>query len=172
MIVRDVDIDIFFHDFGEYAAKTYSPKTLKRYQSTGDHFYSFLKTKFSSLSKLSQVTPQVIEQYKAHLLKITDPREQKLKPKTINLTLLLLKDILEYARKLGYLNDNPAIHTPLLKIKVTQRRFLGEEDLRKMLYSMPMDISVGIETILNSGITAQELVNLKWDNVDLERKVM
>ncbi len=172
MIVRDVDIDIFFLDFDEYGAKTYTPKTFKRYQSTAKHFFSFLRTQLPALIKLSQVTPNVIEQYKGYLQKISDPKQKKRTPKTVNLTLILLKDILEYARKLGYLNDNPAIHTPLVKIKHHQKKLFGEEDLHKILHAIPEGIAFAIETILNSGITAQELVNLKWEDVSWERRTV
>ena len=43
LIVRDVDIDIFFDDFLDFTAKNYPPKTRTRFRSAVEHFGDFLR---------------------------------------------------------------------------------------------------------------------------------
>lgn len=83
-----------------------------------------------------------------------------------------MNDILDYARKLGYLNDNPAIHTPLIRVEFERKRSLIEKDLHGILHKIPEHLCLIIEAIMYSGITLQELINLKWEHIDWERKTM
>ena len=108
-IVRDVDIDIFLNSFLEHAQKERTVKTFGRFEQTVKHFNAFLNKRFPQLKKLSEITPKVIERYREDLLR------SQLKPRTINFTLLLLRDIFEYGIKLGYINDNPALHARFVK---------------------------------------------------------
>ncbi len=105
IMTRDVDIDIFFKTFLEYAFLEYPTKTYHRYRSLVAHFFEFIKIQSLELNKLSEITPRVIEDYRIYLMKI-----RKIKPRLINFTLYLLRDILDYSIKLGYLNDNPTVH--------------------------------------------------------------
>ena len=109
-IVRDVDIDIFFNSFLEHAQKERTVKTFGRFEQTVKHFNAFLNKKFPQSKKLSEITPKVIEHYRAYLIKRAKESTPPVKPRIINFTLLLLRDILEYGIKLGYINDNPTLH--------------------------------------------------------------
>lgn len=114
IIVRDVDYDIFFEDFLKNARLAHGFKTLKRYASTLEDFKNFLLRESPALKHLSEITPRVIEQYKASLRERKSLSRKSLKSKVINFTFFLLRDILEFAIKLGYLNDNPTLHIKLL----------------------------------------------------------
>ena len=109
-IVRDVDADIFFETFLEYAAKEHTPKTLEHYQSLVDNFIQFLS---QEIHKLSSITPRVIEEYRFYLLE----QKPRVKSEMINFYLFLLEDIFDYSIKLGYLNDNPTFHVRFLSQK-------------------------------------------------------
>ncbi len=133
-IVRDIDLLIFFEKFFEQVG--YPPKTTERLRSTAQHFSS---TQTPSM-KLSQVTPAVIESYKAHLV------DRKLRPKKINLTLLLLREILEYGIKMGFINDNPTLHVRLLPVPAVPRVLTARSKMVKDL--LGKGVSLGRISIL------------------------
>ncbi len=172
IIVRDVDLDIFLKDFSQYILTQHTPKTVERYQALINYFGTYLKKHHPQLHKLSEITPGILEQYKIYLLK-NSPDERKIKPRLINFTFILLADTLEYARKLSYLNDNPSIHiTPVKEPVVKKPRTLSEEEAVTLLRSVPPDWRNVIEFILGTGLRPNVLVNLKWRDVDLEKKVL
>ena len=162
-IVRDVDADIFFGDFLEYAQGRFGKKTFQRYKAAVGHFEKFFFERKSAQKKLSGVTPSVLEDYRAQLLKIQ--KAKGLKPHTVNLTLILLRDVLEYSRKLGYLNDNPMLHIKLVS-DVPRRRLLSESDWQKFLVNVPPEHLFIVEFIMCTGIKAAELKDLRWSDLD------
>ena len=172
LIVRDVDVDIFFHDFLDFAAKNYPPKTRTRFRSAVEHFGDFLRHGKAHIVKLSQITPGVIEEYKASFRQ--DSRSEKaVKPSVINFTLLLLRDIFEYAIKLGYLNDNPTLHTVFLKI--SERNFpltLSENEIYKLIFAAPAGLKQITEAIYLTGLSLREAVHLKHEDLDRAKKLL
>ena len=165
MIVRDVDVDIFLADFCEYTQKRFPPKTARRFISLYEHFTSFLNSHAPSIAKLSSVTPQVVEQYKTFLAKTSA------KPRVINLTLILLRYVFEYSRKLGYLNDNPTFHLQFLP-HTTFRCQQDEPKINEILRTFPQEIQEVCRLILLTGLTRDEAIGLRWEDINLqERKV-
>ena len=106
-IARHIDLPDFFERFLSEAGVEHGPRTLIRFEGVIKHFSHFLTRDLPQIQQLSQITPAIIESYKGYLVK-----EQKVK--IVNLTILLLRDALEYGIKLGFLNDNPALHVHLL----------------------------------------------------------
>jgi len=166
LLVRDVDWDIFFYDFREFIQDKHTPKTIQRYQSVLENFTAYLQREHPLIPKLSGITPFVIEQYKAYLLRI--PRTGgTINPSVLNLTLLLLRDIFQYAITLGYLNDNPTLHIgfvpqgPIVRISI-----LMEEESLVVSKSIPQDLSFVVEFMLLTGIRVRELIPLRWEHMD------
>ena len=171
-IVRDVDHDIFFQDFLKYAQEIHSPRTEKRFAALIEDFQTFLKQAGPTVKKLSEITPRVIELYKSYLIQLRDKASPAVNPKIVNFTLFLLRDVLEYAIKLGYLNDNPSLHIRLLK--VVQNRpltVLNEEEIKQIFNTADSYLWFFIEFILLTGVDAREIVNLQWSAVDLSQQV-
>ncbi len=108
-VVREIEVRVFFQQFLEYAKGEFSPKSLKRFALTCQHFSNFLLRVYPQVKKLSEVTPAVIEGYKAELVK-------DVKPKVVNLSIVLLREVLEYGIKIGFINDNPTLHIVLLML--------------------------------------------------------
>jgi site-specific recombinase XerD len=128
-ITRYIDLPDFFERFLSQARGERSPKTVGRFSSVIKHFSSFLKSDFSQVTQLSQITPAVLESYKAYLVKTQ-------KPKMANFTVLLIREILEFGIKLGFINDNPSLHLRLLPwSRAAQRRSTPRHELAKQLLS-------------------------------------
>ena len=159
-IVREIDLDVFFQKFSEYAQGEFSPKSVYRFSLTCRHFCDFLSSEYPNVKKLSQVTPSVIESYKARLMK-------RLKPKIINLTILLLREILEYGINTGFINDNPTLHIALLKMP--QRSLRGVKRMVTAQDLLSRGVSLGkIYKILQLKDVAQIMF---WSNfIPLKRE--
>ena len=106
-IARHIELPDFYERFLVEARGQHPPKSVKRFVFTIEHFSNFLRVNFPQLRQLDQVTPIIIESYKAYLVKTQ-------KVKIVNLSILLIRDILEFGIKLGFINDNPSLHVHLL----------------------------------------------------------
>ena len=103
-----VTVDMFVERYIAFAREVHSAVTWTRYKEALAHFQKFLKTHLPDPGYMKAVTPRVLEEYKALLI-------QKAAARDVNLTLFLIRDILEYARSLRFLNDNPTQHLQFLK---------------------------------------------------------
>ena len=129
-IVREIDLPVFVQQFYIYASQEFSARTVIRFKLTGEHFTSFLIKQYPMAIHLSNITPSVIETYKLFLA-------ATVRPKVVNFTLLLLREMMEHGIKLGFIHDNPTLHVQLLPLPnkrrpLTKRYQLAKEFLVKM----------------------------------------
>ena len=171
-IVRDVDADIFLYDFLEFARENYPPKSFKRYGVMVGHFAEFIKQHLPQPCYLSHITPRVIEEYKTSLLKFNS-RTESFSPALVNLTLRLLRDVLEYGIKLGLINDNPTLHIRLCPVTPRKKYyFLKEEEIHQLLTGAAPDFAFIIQVILHTGLRVTELVNVKWIDIGWQENTL
>jgi site-specific recombinase XerD len=164
---REVDMDVFFFSFLEFIRKEYTPKTFARYQNLIEHFNTFLEGQDFSVERLSQITPFVIECYRTQLMILV--QEGRIKPGMLNFSLYLLRDVLEYALKLGYLNDNPTLHVRFVNNSSSVLpKVLGEGDVAKCLQNSRKDLKDFLEVLLNTGMLLREGFALCWEDVNLK----
>lgn len=161
--VSQVTIDMFSTQYLSYAQQVHQVKTFQRLRHVWQHFCDFLNPHLTSHRYLREITPQRIDQYKQHLLQL----DLSPKPRFINFSLFLLRDILQYAIKLGWLNDNPTVHIqnvpmPIRKIPATYY----EEDLTALTAGLSSEQRDVVEFALCSGMRVEELRHLKWRDVD------
>ncbi|MCB9757899.1 MAG: phage integrase SAM-like domain-containing protein [Candidatus Omnitrophica bacterium] len=104
MVDCNVFLETFWLNFNNFALNEYPLATTLRLDKAIRHFNDFLNARHKDILFLSSVTPQVIEEYKFFILK------NGAKPWQFNFTLVLLKEVFDYAIKEGYLNDNPTLH--------------------------------------------------------------
>ncbi len=168
MIVRDVDVDIFFQTFLESARQEYSKRSFRRFDALVKHFHGFLRTEFAKVVKLSGVTPAVIDSYQAFLFK---PAPSSAKPKLINFTLLLLRVVLDHGLKLGYINDNPTLHVRFCG--AIPRRgpvTLTDHDLETILENCSAQNKDLFLFLAGTGVRVAEALALRWQNVDFQKR--
>jgi len=108
-VVREIDLSVFFEQFLAHAPKQFSAKSIERFVRTWKHWRAFLQDTYPHINTLSQITPSVVESYKTILVK-------KAVPPVVNLTILLLREVLEYGINIGFINDNPTLHLRLLEM--------------------------------------------------------
>ncbi len=183
---KDMTIERFVEQFLDYSRANHQPATTNRYRAVIDHFRVFLEEKRSDVGFLSQVTPEVIDQYKVYRKSswvnpngsevecdedIKDYTRKGARAHTINFEISALKTVLNLAIKWGYLRENPARGVSKLKVKDSKPvRFLTKEECQKLLEACPLDLYPIYFTFLNTGMRKAELENLEWADVDLSRR--
>ncbi len=128
-IERHIDLAVFFEQFIAYAGQEFGERSARRFAEAISHIQVFLKQQYPQTTKLAQLTPGIMEGYKAFLSAST-------KPHLVNFTILLMREMFEYGIKIGFLNDNPSLHVRLLplpvkKLPVTKRYAVAKELLGK-----------------------------------------
>lgn len=166
IIVREVDIDVFFQTFCDQKKASCTPRTFARYKALIEHFESFCAAELAPQAKLSQVTPRVIENYRSFL-------NIKIKPGLVNFSLLLLKDILDFAIKLGYLNDNPTLHIQWVDApQMGNPRVLTNNEIDVIKAAVSGENKDAFTVLLKTGLRPEELKRLKWTGVDFGRNCL
>jgi len=162
-IERDVDVDVFFQKFEEEHRRVHPPLSWARYEKILSGFQSFLKKKCPQVEKLSQITPPVMEQHREYLL----THVPKVLPDEINLNILLIRDALEYGIKLGYINDNPTLHTRFVATSRLINEFvLSMDEVDDLLVQASDDLTWMITIITKTGLRLEEALCLTWSDVD------
>lgn len=171
-LAREIDWDIFFAEYLKNARMQYHPATIRRLQSTVVNFSEFLKGSCPQVSRLSQITPRVIEDYKNYGIKKRTAATGGLNPKVINLTLLLLREILEHGIKTGFINDNPTLHVRLLDSGAPLIPALSGEELSGLIKHVPDPYLRMFVFMRYTGLRPSELVTFSWQQVDFNRQVI
>ncbi len=171
VIVRDIEYKIFFQSFLEYALRSHTPITFSRFSHVLDEFSRFLDSDCSAVIKLSHITPSIFEQWRAKFI-VTNkyPQGEKL-ARRYNIYLLLMREVFEHARALGWINDNPTLHTHFIEHKnYFKIKMLTGDDKRKVLAlsSDRLDDQV-LKVLILTGLQVTEFRVLRWDQIDLEQ---
>ena len=115
--------------------------------------------------RLDQLTGWSVEEYKAHSSKTVTHS-------TVNRELAVLKTMLTLARKWGVIAENPAADVSLYR--ETQRTFetLSEADEPALLEACAPHLRPLVVVALNTGMRRGELLALKWEHVDLSKRLI
>jgi integrase len=121
---------------------------------------------FISDPHIQNIKPFNIDAYKAHRLK-------QVSPVTVNVELRTLKAFFNQAIKWELLDKSPFKNIKLLKIPERSPGFLTKEDFLVLLNNITQEWLRSIVIFaVNTGMRRSEIVNLKWENVDLERNTI
>jgi integrase len=112
---------------------------------------------------LFEITPRMIEKYKAERLK-------KVAPATVNRELACLKHMFTKAIEWGYVKANPIKTVKLLKEPPGRLRYLNPDEAKALLDSCRDYLRSVVVTALNTGMRKGEILTLKWKDVDLRNR--
>ncbi len=141
----------------EYAEGKVKPGTLDHYQRVvAGHLIPY----FGEMP-LQQISPEMVQGY------ISQKRsEGKLSAKTINNTLVPLKEMFKHAVRWGYLRENPALYVEKPRVERKEMDFLTPEEIRLMLdHARPQFRPLFLCAVL-TGLRRGELLGLQWEDID------
>jgi integrase len=114
---------------------------------------------------LRSFSTKLIEQYQTEKLQIGN------KPATVNRHLALIKHMFTKAIEWDMVEDG--VLKRIRRVKLLQEnnrrlRFLSQEECKDLINACNPEIRPIVITALNTGMRKREILNLKWDNVDLK----
>ena len=166
-----MDIKQAINNFLEHLEieKNRSQKTLENYQRYLLHFSAFTKIK-----NPSEITAELVRQYRMRLNRAQDSAGNTLKKNTQAYYLIALRSFLKYLAKRN-INSLAAEKIELGKIPERKLEFLDTDELERLLaapkggeISALRDRAI-LETLFSTGLRVSELCSLNRDNVNIER---
>jgi integrase len=114
-----------------------------------------------------KVTSQEIEKFKNWRL------SQGVKHSSVNRYLALIRKIINLAIEWGYLKPEDKPRFRMFSEKDNMReRILSMEEEEKLIPLLPEHLRPIVLTALNTGMRLGEILNLKWENIDLKRRII
>lgn len=153
--------DILFKDFAKEFIDDYA-KVNKRSWKRDITSLNNLKPFFRGLN-LSEITPALIEKYKAKRLK--DGAAET----TINRELTCLKTIYNKANEWGRTDNNPAARIKNFKENNKIQIILNPVEIEKLIDKAPEHLKPIIIIAVNTGMRRGEILSLKWKNINFRK---
>jgi integrase len=128
--------------------------------------------------RLTELTPALIEQYRAWRRATISRRGRPVKPATINRELACLKRMFSVARKGliplkgGVPATNPMAMVSLDRENNERDRVLSREEFEQLLAVAPVHLKTILLAAYYTGMRRGELLKLTWDRMDLKAGVI
>jgi integrase len=155
---RSPPFDDFAQEYLEWLRVNRKPLTVKKAHSVLERLTAFFGSK-----RLNEISAWDMERYKK------ERKEAGRQPNTVNVELVILKAMLNRAMAWKKLSEHPGKEVKALKGVQGRTRFLSEEEEAAILAVCSPALRYAVEVGLLTGFRRQELVNLRPEDVDLER---
>ena len=155
---------IKFNELVEVYLDNYA-KVLKRsWKCDHSRLEAHMKPYFGEL-ELGEITPLLIEKYRVKRL------ESDVTKSTVNREISIMKKMFNLAIDWNMLDSNPALKVKLFSEKGTAKeRILTNDEEVGLLKESPDYLKAVINTALNTGMRRGEVLNLRWKQVDFEKR--
>lgn len=154
-------------DWVKYFLYTYKQIELK--QSTfGSYLYLYslhIENSDVGKKKLTEVTANDLQSF------YNKKVEEGYNSKTIRHMQILINSALKQAERVGNIKDNPNRHTILPKKQKFEAKILKKEDVVKIIKEGKAEkIYPLVITCVTCGLRKGEILGLKWENIDFEKR--
>jgi integrase len=128
--------------------------------------------------RLTEITPALVEKYRAWRRETISRRGQPLTPASVNRELACLKRMFNVARKRiivlkgGVPRENPVTSVSLERENNTRDRVLSREEFDHFMAAAPRHLRPILLTAYYTGMRKSEILKLTWDRVDLRAGVI
>lgn len=154
---------IKFQEYADMYLENYA-KSNKRSWKTDEYYLKGIKRFFNNLY-LDEISPLHIEKYKAERSK------QSVQPSTVNRCLAIIRKMFNLAVDWGFLEKNQIGKVKLFSEKDNlKERILTKEEEKRLLEVSSDHLQSIITVALNTGMRIGEILNLQWNQVDLQAK--
>jgi len=139
----------------------HSPTNTKRIEYVLKRFKNHIAS-----AQLSEIDTQTIEEYKAKRLKCC-------KPCTVNIELRSLRSMFNTAVRWDLIKKNPFLGLKLVRIPKTYPKYLTKEEIDLVCEKSKLKWLKNVITFaFNTGMRRNEIINLKWEDINLEEKYL
>jgi integrase len=158
---RSIGLQEFMAEFLAYASATYSKATVDMYRRALSHLVNIVGD-----TPLRKITPRQIDEYKT-------TRLMAVKPVSVHIELRALKAAFNTAKRWRILAENPSEESPLPAVPDHVPVFFSVVDVQRLL-SVIREAWLRDMVLLAvlTGMRRSELMNLRWANTDMERRVV
>ena len=160
--IRDPTFLGFKEEYLGYRKGNVQHTTYVRYKENTQHFIDFLNGRGSPSLRLSQISFQLIEEYKQE-------RGKVVKPSTVNIELKVLRALYNFAIQCKCVRENPVSKVDFFRGVEKKPKFLHKEEIKDLLDNSNGPYPV-LYAFLKTGLRKSELINLKWKDIDFRRK--
>lgn len=115
--------------------------------------------------RLRDLTPRHFEEYRS-------VRLRTVKPATANREIAIVKRVFNIAIDWGLTEVNPVRRVKMLQERNERRRFLTEEEIRRLLDSAAGHLRPLLIVALNTGARRGELLGLRWQDIDFKSRTL
>lgn len=154
---------IGFKTFARCFLEDYMMTSRRNFQSDVyrlNHLCSYFKE-----TDLRSITPLTVERFRKERLKVGNSKS------TCNRYLALMKRLFNVAIEEGYTEENPVQKVKLYSEKDTlKERILKASEETKLIENCSDYLKLIITVALNTGMRLGEILNLKWNNIDLKAR--
>ena len=118
---------------------------------------------------VKDLTVNQIEAYRQVRLQEKSCRKQTTRPATINREIACLRHILNLAEQEGKIDEVPFKRIRALKENNIRNRILSVEEYERLLAACPPHTARIVKMAYYTGMRQGEILNLKWDQVDIKQ---
>jgi integrase len=115
--------------------------------------------------KVTDISAFQIEKYKQQ-------RKQEVSPRTVNIEIQCMSVMLNKAVRWGYLAANPATGVRKLQEPPARARYLGPEEVGRLLAACSDKLRPIVIVALHTGARRGEILGLRWEDLDLEQRTI
>lgn len=151
--------EVFFEDQAKEFMELYS-KQNKRSWARDEISLAHLKEFFKGKC-LSEITPDLIEKYRLRR------KADGVSLSTINRELACLKTLFGKAIEWEKCETNPARKVKKFRENGVKERILTIDEMRRLIDAASSGIRPILVTALNTGMRKNEILSLRWENIDL-----
>lgn len=152
--------EITFGEFSQKWLEDYARARVKdsTYRSYNNAIKCHLVSAFGDCS-LSSINQHKIQSLISKILK-------ERKPKTVNNILIQLKTMFKYAKRWGYIRENPAQDIEKVRVEHKEMDFLRPDEIKLLLKQSTEPYKTIFLTAVLTGMRRGELLALQWGDVD------
>lgn len=149
-----------------------SPETIRAYEKDLYQFLRFFKNRDGVKKHPAEIASLEIREFLANL------REKNYQKTTIVRKLATIRSFYKFLMKKGHVSTNPLAEIPTPKVEKRLPRFLGVEEVEKLLNAPQGDSFQAVrdrailETLYSTGLRVSELTGLNVQDVDLNSEVI
>ena len=161
LLNKNSTFDSFTKEYLEYSKVNHSPSNTRRINFVITHFKNFIGSIL-----LSEIDNKAIEDYKKLRLNLC-------KPTTVNIELRALKSMFNTAIKWDLIDKSPFKGVQLLRVAKSYPKYLTKDEAESLCSKTKIDwLRNIIQLAFNTGMRRNELINLQWSHINLEKKYL